>query len=69
MEHSTIGTKSFDALITSSLRLDKQKEPSVDASTPSFALMDRVDFLNTIIFLDQEQLKVGLRMAENKDTW
>ncbi|KAK3822899.1 MAG: hypothetical protein J3Q66DRAFT_279251 [Benniella sp.] len=38
-----IGTKSFDALITSSLRLDREKEPSIGTSTPSFALMDPAD--------------------------
>ncbi|KAG0009181.1 hypothetical protein BGZ81_003593, partial [Podila clonocystis] len=64
-----IGTKSFDALITSSLRLDKAVEPSIGASTPSFVLTDTGHSLATKIFIDAEHLEIGLRMAENKDTW
>jgi predicted RNA-binding Zn-ribbon protein involved in translation (DUF1610 family) len=64
-----IGTKSFDALITSSLRLDKVVEPSIGASTPSFVLSDTSSSLATKIFLDAEHLEIGLKMAKNKDTW
>ncbi|KAF9966376.1 hypothetical protein BGZ73_001020 [Actinomortierella ambigua] len=64
-----IGTKSFDALITSSLRLDKVVEPCIGASTPSFVLTDTSHSLATKIFLDAEHLEIGLKMAENIDTW
>ncbi|KAG0297813.1 hypothetical protein BGZ96_004743 [Linnemannia gamsii] len=64
-----IGTKSFDALITSSLRLDKVAEPSIGASTPSYVLTDISQSLATTIFLDAEYLDIGLRMAKNKDAW
>ncbi|KAF9079686.1 hypothetical protein BGX23_003432, partial [Mortierella sp. AD031] len=64
-----IGTKSFDALITSSLRLDKVVEPCIGASTPSFVLTDTSHSLATKIFLDTEHLDIGLKMAESKDTW
>lgn len=58
-----IGTKSFDALITSSLRLDKEIELSISASTPSFVLTDSAHSLATRLFLDKEQLEIGLKMA------
>jgi hypothetical protein len=64
-----IGTKSFDALITSSLQLDRVVEPSIGASTPSFVLSDTSSSLATKNFLDAEHLEIGLKMAKNKDTW
>ncbi|OAQ34656.1 hypothetical protein K457DRAFT_121274 [Linnemannia elongata AG-77] len=64
-----IGTKSFDALITSSLRFDKVVEPCIGASTPSLVLTDGSHSLATKIFLDTEHLEIGLKMAESKDTW
>ncbi|KAG0256505.1 hypothetical protein BGZ95_005478 [Linnemannia exigua] len=64
-----IGTKSFDALITSSLRLDKEVETCIGASTPSFVLTDASHSLAAKIFLDTEHLEMGLKMAESKDTW
>ncbi|KAG0337367.1 hypothetical protein BG004_007672, partial [Podila humilis] len=64
-----IGTKSFDALITSSLRLDKVMESCIGASTPSFVLTETSHSLATKIFLDAEHLEIGLKMAENRDSW
>ncbi|KAG0058164.1 hypothetical protein BGZ89_001514, partial [Linnemannia elongata] len=64
-----IGTKSFDALITSSLRFDKVVEPCIGASTPSLVLTDASHSLATKVFLDTEHLEIGLKMAESKDTW
>ncbi|KAG0365458.1 hypothetical protein BGX24_004138 [Mortierella sp. AD032] len=61
-----IGTK---PLTTSSLRLDRVAEPSIGASTPSYVLPDTSHPLASKIFLDAEHLEIGLRMAENKDTW
>ncbi|KAF9321738.1 hypothetical protein BGZ91_004470 [Linnemannia elongata] len=64
-----IGTKSFDALITLSLRFDKVVHPCIGASTPSLVLTDASHSLATKIFLDTEHLEIGLEMAESKDTW
>jgi hypothetical protein len=64
-----IGTKSFNALITSLLRLDKLVEPSIGASMPSFLLTDDKHSLATRIFLDVESIEIGFKMAKNKNTW
>jgi hypothetical protein len=64
-----IGTNSFDALITSSLRLDTRMDPSIGASTPSFSLNDSAQSLDTKIFLDKQQLELGLKIAKDKDAW
>ncbi|KAF9430532.1 hypothetical protein BGZ94_006327 [Podila epigama] len=63
-----IGTKSFDALITSSLRLDSKLEPCLGASTPTFVLEDKSSSLATKILLDKESLQAGLKMAKDATT-
>ncbi|KAK5797110.1 hypothetical protein F5H01DRAFT_385294 [Linnemannia elongata] len=68
-ERLIIGTLSFDALITSSLRLDTRMSASVGCSTPSFLLSSTSHSLATRIYLDQESLDDGLRLAHGKDTW
>ncbi|KAF9582548.1 hypothetical protein BGW38_000073 [Lunasporangiospora selenospora] len=64
-----IETTSFNALITSSLRLDKVVKPSIGVSTPSFKLINKGDVLATRIYLDARNLQTGLKMAGNRDTW
>ncbi|KAG0254088.1 hypothetical protein BGZ95_006138, partial [Linnemannia exigua] len=68
-ERLVIGTLSFDALITSSLRLDTRMNISVGCATPSFLLSSTSHSLATKIFLDQESLDDGLQLAKGKDTW
>ncbi|KAG0282240.1 hypothetical protein BGZ96_000713 [Linnemannia gamsii] len=68
-ERLIIGTLSFDALITSSLRLDTRMNTSVGCATPSFLLSSTSHSLATKIFLDQESLDDGLQLAKGKDTW
>ncbi|KAF9986451.1 hypothetical protein BGZ75_001800 [Mortierella antarctica] len=68
-ERLVIGTSSFDALVTSSLRLDTKMKPSVGGITPSFILSSAKHSLATRIFLDEESLIDGLRLAAKKDTW
>ncbi|KAF9118992.1 hypothetical protein BGX30_004161, partial [Mortierella sp. GBA39] len=68
-ERLIIGTSSFDALVTSSLRLDTRISASVGCATTSFLLCSRSHSLATRIFLDQESLDDGLQLAQGKDTW
>jgi hypothetical protein len=67
-ERLIIGTLSFDALVTSSLRLDTRMNASVGCATPSFLLPSTSHSLAAKIFLDQESLDDGLQLA-NEDTW
>ncbi|KAF9949415.1 hypothetical protein BGZ70_001796 [Mortierella alpina] len=68
-ERLVLGTSSFDALVTSSLRLDAHMRPSVGGTTSSFVLSSAKDSLATRIFLDEESLTVGLQLAAERDTW
>ncbi|KAF9925600.1 hypothetical protein FBU30_004653 [Linnemannia zychae] len=68
-ERLIIGTLSFDALVTSSLRLDTRMNASIGCATSSFLLSNTGYSLATKIFLDQESLDDGLRLAKGKVTW
>ncbi|KAG0043229.1 hypothetical protein BGZ89_006530, partial [Linnemannia elongata] len=63
-ERLIIGTLSFDALVTSSLRLDTRMNANVGCATPSFLLCSTSHSLATKIFLDQESLDDGLQFAK-----
>ncbi|KAF9425689.1 hypothetical protein BGZ94_007312, partial [Podila epigama] len=56
----------FDALITSSLRLDEKVNPSIGAVTPTFMLASPEDSRATRIYLDKESLDASLKMAVKK---
>ncbi|KAG0307839.1 hypothetical protein BGZ99_001352 [Dissophora globulifera] len=68
-ERLVIGTGSFDALITSSLRLDSRIEACVGGITTSFSLPNAEHSKLTKIFLDQESVDSGLKLAMTKETW
>ncbi|KAH7044401.1 hypothetical protein BKA57DRAFT_469559 [Linnemannia elongata] len=65
-ERLIIGTLSFDALITSSLRLDTRMSASVGCSTPSFLLSSARHSLATRIYLDQESLETVSGLPKEK---
>ncbi|KAK3840329.1 MAG: hypothetical protein JOS17DRAFT_16065 [Linnemannia elongata] len=62
-----LGTHSFNALVTSSLRLDSREPASVGGSTSSFQLRDKQDSAATRIFLDKESVECALDIARNKN--
>ncbi|KAF9190063.1 hypothetical protein BGZ49_003738, partial [Haplosporangium sp. Z 27] len=62
-----IGTHSFNALITSSIRLDMKEPPSIGAVTSSFLLRDPQSSSNTKIFLNCNSLNEALRIVKEKD--
>ncbi|KAG0339319.1 hypothetical protein BG005_003509, partial [Podila minutissima] len=66
-ERLLLGTHSFNALVTSSLRLDSKEPASVGGSTSSFRLLDPQDSAATRIYLDKESVEAGLSIAGNKD--
>ncbi|KAF9084641.1 hypothetical protein BGX27_003738 [Mortierella sp. AM989] len=68
-ERLVIGTRSFNALITSSLRLDARMDASVGGTTLSFQLASTQDSLATKIFLDAESVRVALDIAKNEEAW
>ncbi|KAF8920907.1 hypothetical protein BGZ58_004266, partial [Dissophora ornata] len=55
-ERLVIGTQSFDALVTSSIRLDVCDQGSVGATTGNFKLTNKAESTATRIFLDKESL-------------
>ncbi|KAG0324180.1 hypothetical protein BGZ99_002143 [Dissophora globulifera] len=66
-ERLVLGTHSFNALITSSIRLDCRDRVSVGGATSTFRLLDAQNSAATRIFLDVESVDAGLRMAGNRD--
>ncbi|KAK3830570.1 MAG: hypothetical protein JOS17DRAFT_746772 [Linnemannia elongata] len=68
-ERLVIGTRSFNALITSSLRLDTKMEASVGGTTLSFLLSSTQDSLATKIFLDAESVHAALELAKDEEAW
>ncbi|KAF9922698.1 hypothetical protein BGZ65_009399, partial [Modicella reniformis] len=62
-----IGTLSFNALVTSSLRLDTKMDASVGEHTLPFLLSDPAHSLRTRIFLDYDSVETGLRLAASPD--
>ncbi|KAF9273476.1 hypothetical protein BGZ68_001486 [Mortierella alpina] len=65
-ERLIIGTGTH---ISSSVRLDVKMEASVGGTTPSFLLTNAEHSKATKIFLDQESVEAGLKLAGNKETW
>ncbi|SAM07889.1 hypothetical protein [Absidia glauca] len=61
-----LGTKTFNALVTSSLRLDKHFEPEIGPGTCHFVLENDLQSLNTKIFIKEEAWKAAKVLAENK---
>lgn len=60
-----IGIQIFNALITSSIRLDQPTRPSVGGATTNFQLL-RVDFnLSTGIYLDEESIEKTKSLTKN----
>ncbi|KAG0247272.1 hypothetical protein BG011_001758 [Mortierella polycephala] len=68
-ERLLLGTQSFNALVTSSLRLDLKAPASIGAHTSSFRLLNSEDSAATHIYLDKESVTVGLSIARNKDAY
>ncbi|KAF8937543.1 hypothetical protein BGZ58_002503 [Dissophora ornata] len=62
-----LGTRSFNALVTSSLRLDTKRKASIGASTLSFLLSSIQDSLATKIYLDVESVRAALSLADDVD--
>ncbi|KAG0221238.1 hypothetical protein BGW41_007065, partial [Actinomortierella wolfii] len=65
-ERLVIGTHSFDALITSCVRLDEGGQGSVGASTGIFQLVEENDIKGTRIYLDKESLDLGLDLCRDR---
>ncbi|KAI9306974.1 hypothetical protein BJ944DRAFT_144408, partial [Cunninghamella echinulata] len=63
-----IGTKTFNALITSSLRIDTKMEPSIGAKTLSFVLNNDQLSLATRIFLDKNSIEMAIKLALSETT-
>ncbi|KAG0245595.1 hypothetical protein BG011_002754, partial [Mortierella polycephala] len=61
-ERLVIGTQSFDALVTSSIRLDVRGQGSVGAATRNFQLTNKAEATATRIFLDKESLDMGVAL-------
>ncbi|KAF9412697.1 hypothetical protein BGZ76_005143 [Entomortierella beljakovae] len=68
-ERLVIGTHPFNALITSSNRLDVKEKPSVGGETTSFTLHNPKHSSATRIFLDQNSIKDALSIANDKNAW
>ncbi|KAG0319248.1 hypothetical protein BGZ99_005215 [Dissophora globulifera] len=64
-----IGTQSFDALVTLSVRLDVSRQGSVGANTGTFSLRSDDDSRSTRIFLDKESLELGMALNQDKKVW
>ncbi|KAI8575346.1 hypothetical protein K450DRAFT_275701 [Umbelopsis ramanniana AG] len=60
-----IGTQTFNALVTSALRLDEATRPNVGGMTTNFVLMGIESSLSTSIHLDEESIKKAKSLAEN----
>ncbi|KAF9922026.1 hypothetical protein BGZ67_010764, partial [Mortierella alpina] len=64
---SLLGTHSFNALVTSSLRLDTKEAASLGGAHSSFRLQDPQDSAATRIYLDEESVQAGLTIAKSKN--
>ncbi|KAF9152373.1 hypothetical protein BGX21_005041 [Mortierella sp. AD011] len=62
----TIGTHAFNALVTSSIRLDLKEPPSIGGTTVSFSLKDTQSSKATVIFLDCESIKAADKLISDK---
>ncbi|KAI8061565.1 hypothetical protein BC940DRAFT_279576 [Gongronella butleri] len=60
-----IGTQAMNALVASSMRLDRREAPSVGASTHSFTLEAHADALATRIFIDKESMDQATILAND----
>ncbi|KAF9958060.1 hypothetical protein BGZ72_000925 [Mortierella alpina] len=65
-EKLLLGTHSFNALITSSLRLDSRHPASVGGATSSFQLRESQDSAATRIFLDKEAVERAFAIAKDR---
>ncbi|ORZ12371.1 hypothetical protein BCR42DRAFT_453705 [Absidia repens] len=63
-----IGTKVFNALVTSSLRLDTDLPPEVGPGTCQFILDDYQQSKSTRLFIKETAWKAATTMAKNKST-
>ncbi|KAF9425426.1 hypothetical protein BGZ94_007529 [Podila epigama] len=68
-ERLTIGTQSFDALVTSSIRLDVRHQGSVGAVTGNFQLTNEAESAATRIFLDKESLDMGVALCRDRKAY
>lgn len=59
-----IGTQSFNALITSSLRLDEAARPNVGGVATNFQLTTTESSLSTFIYLDEESIDKANRWVD-----
>jgi hypothetical protein len=64
-----IGIQSFDALITSSIRLDVRDQGSIDAVTNIFQLTSNAEAAATRIFLDKESLEMGITLCQDRKAY
>jgi hypothetical protein len=62
-----IGTQTFNALVTSSLRIDANANPIIGATTCSFMLPNKEDSKTTKIYLDGESLKKALSLISKEE--
>ncbi|KAF8917128.1 hypothetical protein BGZ58_005163, partial [Dissophora ornata] len=62
-----IGAQSFNALITSSIRLDLVEPPSLGGATTLFELKEKTASKNTKIFLDADSVNEAMKIFNNKD--
>ncbi|KAG0164511.1 hypothetical protein DFQ30_009850 [Apophysomyces sp. BC1015] len=62
-----VGTLSFNALVTSSTRLDQSVKPSIGAVTTNFMLSQLGDSLATVIYVDQESARKAIALAGNTE--
>lgn len=60
-----IGTQTFNALITSSIRLDETTRPNAGGVTTNFQLIGIESSLSTSIYLDEESIEKAKSLAEN----
>ncbi|KAF9577262.1 hypothetical protein BGW38_007650, partial [Lunasporangiospora selenospora] len=67
-EQLLLGSQSFNALVTSSMRIDTKEPASIGGSTSSFQLRDPRDSAATRIYLDKEAADRALVIAKNKST-
>jgi hypothetical protein len=63
-----IGTKTFNALVTSSLRLDTVVLPDIGPSTTNFMLEGQLESMEAKIFINRESLNEAIKLAENPNT-
>lgn len=62
-----VGSKTFNALITSSLRIDKELEPDVGATTSRFVLENHQESLETHIYLKESAWDAAKKLAHQED--